>query len=243
MGTLQRRAQDLALEQQLRVAGRGAGDVAGGRGRGARRRRRSGRRLPGTPGELGVELALDAVGRQAHRRSDEVADVAVAQEAVVELGEQPEGPPVGVDLPLGSGDVRFAQQVLDGELHRRLDRPQRRLDRRGPVRGEVGGILAHGQRQHHDLAHPDLGRERAGALRRRVARVVGVERQDHAGRELLQHPEVLGGQRGAAGRDDVRDAGQVQPDDVHVALDDDGGLPPGDLAAGPVRAYSVADFL
>ena len=69
---------------------------------------------------------------------------------------------------------------------------------------------------------------------------VRVEGQHDAAAETLEQAQLAFGQRGAHRRDDVLEAGLVQGDHVHVALDDDRLVSRADGLARPIQAVEQA---
>ena len=140
-------------------------------------------------------------------------------------------------------------------------RAQHELDQRDPPRDQV---------EHRGVAglQPQVARVQAGRLDRdeglrhellvvaegALGRLhpgrVAVEGEDHLAGERVgvhqqppDHRHVLGAERGAAGRDRGRDAGQVAGHHVGVALDDDRAVLAGDLALGQVDAVEQLALL
>ncbi len=81
-----------------------------------------------------------------------------------------------------------------------------------------------------------------GAHRRFLARGIRIEGEDDfaetgvVSENAAQHLDVVDAERGAAGRDGGRDAGEVAGHDVGVAFDDDDLAAAGDLAFGEVES-------
>jgi hypothetical protein len=147
-----------------------------------------------------------------------------------------------VDPALDGVDVVPGDRTLDRELHERPPRRDHLPD------GRVARALPQVARVHAAGADRDVGLRQEpllvveGPPRGTLPGLVAVEREDdlageRVGRveqEPAQHPDVLGPERGTAGRDRHGDAREMAGHDVGVPLDDDHPALLGDLAAGEV---------
>jgi hypothetical protein len=104
--------------------------------------------------------------------------------------------------------------------------PVEQIDRRGSralepfdagLRHERIGVVAFGKR---DDADGRAGAKQlvAGTERRLESRAVAVVEEEHVLRVLANQRGLLLGERGAERRDDLDDSGDVQPNQVEVAL-------------------------
>ena len=191
----------------------------------------------------------------AHRIVDadqaaEPAGVLVAQAVILDLGDQRDAAVERGDAAFGGVEVEAADGGAQHELDQR-DAPGDEVEHGGvagllPQLARVeAGRLDRDERLGHELlvvAEGPLGRLHAGG--------VAVEGEDDLAGERVgihqqpaDHRDVLGAERGAAGRDRGRHAGQVAGHHVGVALDDHGAVLAGDLLLGQVDAVEQLALL
>ena len=180
----------------------------------------------------------------------EPAGVGRAQRVVLDLGDQRRGLLQRRDPALDGVEVVAGQRRLQHELDQRGAAGDQVADGGVPVLlPQLAGVAAlglHRDERLRDEALVLLERLHRGGLARRVA----VEGVDDLAAELVlvhqqpaQHADVLGAERRAAGGDGGGDAGEVAGHDVGVALDDDGLVPLGDVALGPLDAVEHGALL
>ena len=139
-------------------------------------------------------------------------------------------------------EILAAQQPLDPELEERRRALDRRFQPLWIVAEDVGRIATGGQVGHLELDLESLF-PLVATIGRGHACVVGVVRERHLARQVLQRDEVIVGERGTAGRDRDGHTCERERHHVGVSLADDDLAARHDLALGEVEAVEQPRLL